>query len=285
MRTASNGSPALWLVSHLLASPLGTQMWRALSGQPRRWGRVLSYHSVAESEVASFEAQVKFLKINYTIVSLEELARGVQEGTLEGRHVALTFDDGFLDNYTNAFPVLRRLSIPATFFVSTQFIDESGDAEAEARFCVGRLRVPWCPAMNWGQLKAMRDSGCSVGSHTLRHTRLAGLGEAELMEEVTASKEKIEGILGAPCLHFAHPFGRWNDLDGQALDGIQRAGYEACFAAVRGFNLPGREGFLLHRDPISPSWSGATVRAVVEGCLDFRYREPRLRLSELSGGV
>ena len=257
-------------------------MWRFLSRQPRRWGRVLTYHGVAESEVASFETQIRLLKARYTIVSLESLVKGIQEGTLEGRCVAVTFDDGFLDNYTNAFPVLRRHGIPATFFVSTQFIDESGNAEAEVRFCTERLRVPWSPAMNWGQLKEMRDAGCTVGSHTLRHTRLAGLGEAELVEEVEASKEKIEGVMGMPCDNFAYPFGGWNDLDGRALSVVQRAGYEACFAAVRGFNLPGREGFLLHRDPISPSSSGATVRAIVEGGFDFRYRKPRLRLAELS---
>lgn len=273
------------LVALLFASPVGAWMWRLLSQQPRRWGRVITYHSVTELEVPYFEAQVKMLKESYTVVSLEELVKGVQEGTLEDRCVAVTFDDGFLDNYTNAFPVLQRYGIPATFFVSTQFIDESGNAESEARFCTEQLRVPWCPAMNWGQLKEMKDMGCAVGSHTLGHTRLAGLGAEELTEEVVGSKDRIEGVMGEPCPVFAHPFGRWNDLDGQAVRGVYRAGYEACFAAVRGFNVPGREGFILYRDPVSPAWSASTVRAVVEGCFDFWYRKPRLRLAELSGAM
>ena len=206
----------------------------------------------------------------------------LREGTVDGRWVALSFDDGFLDNYTNAFPVLKRLSLPATFFVSTGFIDGSGDAEAEARFCAERFRTRWTPAMSWDHLKGMVDAGYSIGSHGVAHGRLSQLTEAELKEEVEASKRRIEEVLVVPCRYLAYPFGRWSDVDGPALEAVRCAEYEACFSAVRGFNLPGTASFLFLRDHVMPSWPTATLRMVIEGALDLWYRKGRSRFYQLA---
>ena len=269
------------LLALLFASPVSVPAWRLATRRGNRWGRVLHYHNVPDSAVASFEIQLRYLTSHYTIVSLEEMVRRVREGPMDGQCVALAFDDGYLDNYANAFPVLRQYGVPATFFVSTGFIDGSGKSDAEAQFSAQRLGVASSHAMSWDHLKEMLNCGCSVGSHTRKHTRLVGLGEEELMEEVTTSKQQIEDVLGAPCLHLAYPFGTSNDIDDLAVQSIRNAGYEACFSGVRGFNLPFPGRFLFYRDHIAASWSPSVLRLVVEGGLDFRYRKPRSRLAQM----
>jgi peptidoglycan/xylan/chitin deacetylase (PgdA/CDA1 family) len=70
----------------------------------------------------NFEDQIKFLKENYTIVSTGELVRQLESGRLKNRSVALTFDDGYLDNYTAAKPVLEKYDVPATFFITGSYL-------------------------------------------------------------------------------------------------------------------------------------------------------------------
>ena len=178
---------------------------------------------------------MQHLKAHYRILSIEDMTTRVLQGTLNGRCLAISFDDGFVDNYTNAFPVLQRYNIPATFFVSTGFIDSSGDAQAEASFCLEQLGIEArASAMSWDHLKEMSEAGYTVGSHTVTHAKLAGLGDTELQEELVLSRRRIERTTGTACRYFAHPFGRAADLDRRSLDAIRGSGYEACFASVTG---------------------------------------------------
>ncbi|WP_207432101.1 polysaccharide deacetylase family protein [Sabulibacter ruber] len=89
---------------------------------------VLMYHRIAEptSDIweiavspAHFEAQLQILKRVGTVVPLRELAEGVKNKRLKNNHIAITFDDGYADNYLTAKPILEKHGLPATFFVST----------------------------------------------------------------------------------------------------------------------------------------------------------------------
>jgi peptidoglycan/xylan/chitin deacetylase (PgdA/CDA1 family) len=99
---------------------------------------VLRYHSVAaasdQAELyldhgltlapEAFERQIRFLSHHYTIVPLQDIVDCLRRGKkLYRRAVAITFDDGFRDNYTRAFPILRRYQVPATFYLTTGCID------------------------------------------------------------------------------------------------------------------------------------------------------------------
>ena len=110
------------------------------SGLPYRQRRllggsliILTYHSFCAEwpqglfnslPVARFERQLRFLRANFKLVSLQQGLRCVQQGHIEEQpRVAITIDDGFRDNYTNAWPILQRYGVPATIFVTTDFID------------------------------------------------------------------------------------------------------------------------------------------------------------------
>lgn len=112
------------------------KLLRALARNPR--ALVLRYHSVAATEEQAtlyldhgltitpeaFERQLQFLQSRYTIVPLQDLVQRLRQGLPPyNRAIAITFDDGFRDNYTYAFPLLRRYQVPATFYLTTGCID------------------------------------------------------------------------------------------------------------------------------------------------------------------
>jgi len=100
--------------------------------RPRRF-LILCYHRVNDdahpfftgTPVALFRRQMETLRRYFTVLSLEDLAARAREHDLPENGVAITFDDGYRDNYENAFPILRELGLPATIFLTTEALDGS----------------------------------------------------------------------------------------------------------------------------------------------------------------
>src|SRR3954470_23583304 len=93
---------------------------------------VLAYHRVLPERdrflsdvpsAAEFEHRMRWVKANFDVLALGEAVRALREGRLPRRSLCITFDDGYADNYRIALPILRRLGLPATFFVATGFLD------------------------------------------------------------------------------------------------------------------------------------------------------------------
>ncbi|MHB8773325.1 MAG: polysaccharide deacetylase family protein [Syntrophales bacterium] len=97
----------------------------------RRRPRIVNFHRITEASVVReiritpqvFRSQIEYLSREYNIIHLEEMVVGMESGKIPEKSVALTFDDGYRDNYEFAFPVLREFSAPATIFVTTGAID------------------------------------------------------------------------------------------------------------------------------------------------------------------
>lgn len=118
----------------LAARALATPGLRRLvaAAAPRTGVVLLNYHRVGDSGASrydralwsatadGFEAQVAFLKAHCDVIALDEVQDALGQ---RGRHVAITFDDGYLDNHDIAYPVLRHHDVPAAFFIATGFID------------------------------------------------------------------------------------------------------------------------------------------------------------------
>lgn len=115
--------------------------------------------------------------------------------------VAVTFDDGFEDNYHHAFPVLAELGVPATFFVVT------GRLEGARTPGIGALDEEG-PPLTWDQVRTMRREGMEIGAHTHGHPNLAALDERDALDEMTTSKRLLEDGLDEEVTSFAYPFGR-----------------------------------------------------------------------------
>src|SRR3954469_13759898 len=96
--------------------------------------RILLYHGVTSErdrgifnyrkkfiDTAVFRAHLTWIKEQYEVLPLADFLRAHNAGSLSSRPMAITFDDGYANNYTDAFPALRELSLPATFFITTGF--------------------------------------------------------------------------------------------------------------------------------------------------------------------
>jgi peptidoglycan/xylan/chitin deacetylase (PgdA/CDA1 family) len=111
--------PQLRRAAHAIAAASGLSR---LQAQRTRQARILMYHAVLSQGL--FAAQVRFLQMHFELIGLRELAVRLSRRELRGTEVAITFDDGVRNHHTSAYPVLRQLGAPATFFVCPGLIDD-----------------------------------------------------------------------------------------------------------------------------------------------------------------
>jgi len=203
---------------------------------------VLMYHSVKSSvpegnrlivSEATFERQMRFLRERgYTVLSLADIGDYIErQKKLPPRAVVITFDDGYRDNYTYAFPVLKKYNIPATIFL---IVDSVGEPDK----------------LTWDQIREMRDSGLiSFGSHTRSHPFLTSLGSPDdLRREIVGSKTILEQRLGGSVETFCYPMGRFNETIRQT---VKDAGYTVAVVTNPGKSCPSNDVFAFKRLRIS----------------------------------
>lgn len=219
---------------------------------------ILAYHGVADVPAhrdpegllispRRFRRHVRRLKRwGYGFLSFGDMARAVAEGRGEG-HVALTFDDGLLDNLETLVPILRgEGGLPATVFVTTGWMGSPHPT------------VPYLRNMTADEVRALHEAGVEIGGHTVTHPDLTTLSFEEARDEVREGCRQLAEIIGAPVDTFAYPFGH---TDEQATRAVAAAGVRAA-CRVRGegswddpLNLPRQDnntqswlGFWLKRD-------------------------------------
>ena len=139
-----------------------------------------------------------------------------------GRAVAVTFDDAFRSVAALAKPVLDRLGWPATMFVPTDFPGRDGPLKWPGidEWLGGPYEQELAP-LDWDELRALREAGWQLGSHTCSHPELTRIGDDELRRELVASREACERELG-PCDAIAYPYG---DVDARVVAAAGEAGY------------------------------------------------------------
>lgn len=146
-----------------------------------------------------FDQQMQWLHDNgYATVTMATAQRCIQgEPVCPPKSIALTFDDGYLDAYTAALPVLQKYGMKATFYIVNSFVGQP-------------------PYMNWDQLAAMRDAGMEIGAHSLDHLDMTTLDVNEARRQAEQSKLELEAKLGVQVSSFCYPAGRYNaDVEAQ----------------------------------------------------------------------
>jgi peptidoglycan/xylan/chitin deacetylase (PgdA/CDA1 family) len=174
-----------------------------------------------------FARQLRYLKkqgfVFYTASELIEFYR--KNGEFPPKGITLTFDDGWKDNYTNAFPVLRELGIKATIFLVPSCIGQVS-SKVVAKGENGREHL------SEEEILEMSRFGIDFGSHTVNHLHLHKISPEAVKYEVEESKKQIENLLQKLCSTFAYPAGFYNDIAEKA---VKDAGYTAAFTTV--YNL------------------------------------------------
>ncbi len=192
-----------------------------------------------------FEKQMKYLdKAGYMTLNTKELLSYIKgDLLLKDKAVLITFDDGWLDNYIYAFPVIKQYRINATIFLVTDWIDEASDKGLpldphipthEESSKLVRKNQGNKVVLNWELIHEMADSGLvEFHSHTKSHRKCTKLTERDLSEELSESKKNIEKQVGKACNCICWPMGRYNDSSIKIADDI---GYNAMFTTDHGVN-------------------------------------------------
>ena len=179
----------LWFSAHY-------NFWRP--GVPWSAPRILMYHSVSAEEPsmginlspARFEAQIAwFARHGFEFCTVSGLLAAPASGQ---KRVAITFDDGFENNYSVALPILRQYGAKATIYLSPA--------------------KPDTVLLSESQIRDMADSGdVEFGAHTVDHINLKNVSDEEARSQLRRSRKLAEQLSGMPCVAFAYPYGRYEE--------------------------------------------------------------------------
>ncbi|MFL0266723.1 polysaccharide deacetylase family protein [Candidatus Clostridium radicumherbarum] len=196
---------------------------------------VLMYHSIAYEKgnelripKEKFRLQMKYLKDNgFTTLTLNELYDHLVYGSeLPKKPIVITLDDGYVDNYTNALPVLKEFNLKATVFMITSCID------TDNRYLTSN------------QLQEMDKSGMEIESHTVSHPELNKLSYDVQLSQLKDSKTTLEKVLGREVPYIAYPYGKFNT---DTLKIVENLGYKMGFSTITGTASKANGLFKLHR--------------------------------------
>jgi peptidoglycan/xylan/chitin deacetylase (PgdA/CDA1 family) len=184
--------------------------------------------------------------------------------------VVITFDDGYRDFRTHAFPVLAKYRFTANMFLPTAYI---GDRRSDFN---------GAECLTWAEVRELRTAGIEFGSHTVTHTRLRDLTLAEVESELRRSKETIENRLGVPVSCFSYPYAFPETLRSfvAALrSALVRCDYRVGVSTVIGVSTPSDDRFFLRRLPINSLDDLSLFRAKLDGGYDWLRNLQRLKKS------
>lgn len=227
---------------------------------------VLMYHRINDVLPAGelvvpavkFRRQMEYLKQYCSVIGIEELTNPVSKAKpfqdsvdvprLRLKKVVVTFDDGYRDNYLNAYPILKELGLPAMIFLTTGYI---GTLKKRPRY----KDVPWRrDYLNWREVKEMAKCGIEFGAHTVSHPHLSQLGPKEQKREIEESVRKI-GIKA-----FCYPYGEYNK---DTMKILKELGVEMAFTVQPGINQKNTDPLKIKRIGISGLDSMAVFKSKI----------------------
>jgi len=222
-----------------------------------------------------FAEQMRYLyDNNYHVISLAEAVELIysqkerdpqrpafRQPSASTLRVVLTFDDGYRDFYTHAFPVLRQYGFSATVFLPTDFI---GDGRPGLR-CKQHLK--------WEEVRELAGQGIAFGSHTCTHPQLHKAGPERLHDELTRSRVAIAREIGA-CSGFCYP-NKFPDQDARFTSTLSKvlmsSGYSCCLTTRIGVDHEAEDLFALKRIPINSGDDLFLFDAKLNGAYNWLY--------------
>ena len=231
-----------------------------VSDRPHRFGVATAY----------FLRQVNYLQRHYRVVSLSEAVALIRKAGVAVPTVAITFDDGYADNFVNLRAVTEETGVPIGYFIASEHISD-GRAFAHDEL----FHAPGFPPNTWEQIAFLQHCGYEIGSHTRNHADCASTDLELLQNEIVGSGEDIQRHVGTTA-HFSFPFGMPQNISPQAVEIACRA-YPNIFSAYGGGNFHAERARILKRAAFSLTvWE---LELQLQGVLSTPAKElPQLKI-------
>lgn len=179
----------------------------------------------------NFDAQMKLVaERGFRTITMAQLVAHLRDRQpLPGKPIIISFDDGWEEQYTVAFPILKQYGLSGTFFVYTNPLDRK-------------------QFLAWKQIEEMVAAGMDFQAHSLTHPHLRTLAPEVAYREIAESKNILEKRLGKPVVAFSYPFGEYDDA---VIQMVKRAGFASAVTLAAGYKQRLDELFTLHRIRVS----------------------------------
>jgi peptidoglycan/xylan/chitin deacetylase (PgdA/CDA1 family) len=200
-----------------------------MSGSVPKRGRILAYHSIGTPAWGVNDVSPRDFERHLQIAVDDGWSFGTPAQVLAEPSrplLALTFDDGVTTVLTKALPVLRHHGIPATAFIVTGWAD-------------GRHPAGYADVLDWDGVRALRDGGVTIASHSVTHPDFGRLDASVALRELEESRERLREMLDLETDEFAIPLGQSANWPEPAVRAAAQAGYTTVYAQAVNTRPPG----------------------------------------------
>lgn len=205
---------------------------------------ILMYHSIGKA-ARGHETGTELYSVSEEDFHDQMQLVALAEHRAPGK-IILTFDDGFLNNYRIAFPVLREFELKAYFFITINRVGHPG-------------------YMNWEKIRELHSAGMTIGSHGMTHAILDGQSEEDLEYEIKWSKKILEEKLGTAVDYFSVPRGFHNK---RIIAKAKEAGYKAVFTS----DIDKSDGYKFGRIAVKANWDLEYFKKVLKDGLPLKAK-------------
>ncbi len=176
----------------------------------------------------TLEQEIKTLKeAGFTFMTAQDLAEVLDgKARLPKKPIVLTFDDGYRDFYTDAYPILKKYQVKATQYVISGFLNHANHLTSSQL------------------LEIAKDGLVEIGAHTVHHVWLKGRSLKDVSNEVFQSREILEKLINKPVISFAYPFGAFDE---QAVQIVKDAGFKIATSTIPGIDQKQEYRYFLYR--------------------------------------
>lgn len=201
---------------------------------------ILMYHSISDSDpnntllvpINQFEEQVKWLsEEGFTPMLLDDVVQAFDTGKVPEKPVVITFDDGYADNYTDAYRILKQYNMKATFFIITEQIDADS----------------WY--MNSNMLKEMSNNGMGIENHTSIHVEFTNISREDKISIIKDGMNELKESVGVESKFVCYPVGKYDD---ETIEVEKELGIKAAVTTEGGISSLSDGLYSLKRIRISP---------------------------------
>lgn len=221
------------------------------------------YHSVGNNSafftvsLSNFMRQMNYIKNKYNIIPLVELVKKIRGGEDVSGFVAVTFDDGYLDNHQNVLPIIKKLNIPITIFIPTNYIGKSFTTSDGVTLDILRER----------EIDEMLKTGLvSFMSHTDNHLIVTEVSLDVGRADIEKSRKKLQDLLGTNIGVFAYPKGKYNK---EVIYYLKNSGWLGAVTVEEGINNKDSNPFLLKRNSVDSGTDFTQFKVKASGAIYF----------------